>query len=552
MTLFASPLALAQSTAFTYQGRLTDGGDNAQGFFDLRFRLFDAPQGGANVGGMIATNGVLVTNGLFAVTLDFGAFPFEGAGRWLQIQAATNGAGQFATLSPRQPVTSAPQANYASRAGNVSDGVITAAKIASGQVVKSVNGLTDAISLVAGNNVTLTPNGNTLTIDANGDGAFSLNGTSAYYNRGRVGIGTSAPGHALDVAGEINAAGAFVTSAAYTGGYGTVLTVPHYFRQRLLSCYWNGEVGDYVDIEVPGNDGPGNLLRISSRGNVGIGTPSPEAPLHVVGPSSNFGLIGRASEGVYGVGHGNAAGVRGVQSPTGAYGGLGISLPQEGVVGVYGHQGFGDLAGAFRGKVAITNAQGGHALRIDSVGGSEALRVWARGAVGAKITSDYCTALQVEGGGACYALQVWALRTEAPVGKGLQVTGESDFHGNFTVFNGSKSAIVSTSQGQRKLYCEESSQVWFAEYGSGRLTNGTAVIRIDPLFAETVNLERPYHVFVQLNDTECESVAVIHRRSDRFEVRERRGGVSNAEFSYRLVALRRGFEDARLEPVPPP
>ena len=34
--------ALAQGTAFTYQGRLNDGGNPANGSYDLRFALYDA------------------------------------------------------------------------------------------------------------------------------------------------------------------------------------------------------------------------------------------------------------------------------------------------------------------------------------------------------------------------------------------------------------------------------------------------------------------------------------------------------------------------------
>ena len=49
--LWASPL-LAQpiGTTFTYQGRLTDGGNPASGAYDLQLALFDAATGGAQVG----------------------------------------------------------------------------------------------------------------------------------------------------------------------------------------------------------------------------------------------------------------------------------------------------------------------------------------------------------------------------------------------------------------------------------------------------------------------------------------------------------------------
>src|SRR5215831_11463906 len=62
------------------------------------------------------------------------------------------------------------------------DATVTAGKIASGQVVKSLNGLSDGVTLSAGPNVTLTPSGNNLQISANsGAGGLSwqvVSGTS--------------------------------------------------------------------------------------------------------------------------------------------------------------------------------------------------------------------------------------------------------------------------------------------------------------------------------------------------------------------------------------
>ncbi len=48
----------------------------------------------------------------------------------------------------------------------LADGAVTAPKIASGVVVRSLNGLTDAVTLAAGSNVSITPAGDTVTISA--------------------------------------------------------------------------------------------------------------------------------------------------------------------------------------------------------------------------------------------------------------------------------------------------------------------------------------------------------------------------------------------------
>lgn len=114
--------ATALSTAFTYQGRLTDGGSPANGVYDLRFILYDAETGGAQVGSIVPKEDVTVTNGLFSVELDFGASAFIGDARWLEI-AVRPGSGTGATgytiLSPRQPVSPSPYALFAKAAGSV-------------------------------------------------------------------------------------------------------------------------------------------------------------------------------------------------------------------------------------------------------------------------------------------------------------------------------------------------------------------------------------------------------------------------------------------------
>jgi hypothetical protein len=98
----------AQTTAFSYQGSLNVGGVPANGSFDLQFKMFDSVSGGTQQGSTVTKNAVAVANGLFAVTLDFGASVFPGADRFLEISAQTAGGAGFTTLSPRSPVLSTP------------------------------------------------------------------------------------------------------------------------------------------------------------------------------------------------------------------------------------------------------------------------------------------------------------------------------------------------------------------------------------------------------------------------------------------------------------
>jgi hypothetical protein len=141
----------------------------------------------------------------------------------------------------------------------------------------------------------------------------------------------------------------------------------------------------------------------------------------------------------------------------------------------------------------------------------------------------------------------WAGQFTSSAGNGVYVSVPGGKAG-LNVASGTKNAVVRTDQGSRLLYTEESAEVWFTDYGFGKLKNGVAVIPIDPLFAQTVNLSEPYHVFVQsYGDVE---LYVSQRTPTQFEVKARGASASNVEFSYRLVAKRLGYETGRLEPAP--
>ena len=107
----------AQGTAFTYQGRLFDGAGPANGKYDLRFNLYDAASVGSLVAGPLTNSPVTVSNGLFVVTLDFGAGVFTGPARWLDIGVRSNTvAVAFTTLGSRQQLTPTPYAIFAETA----------------------------------------------------------------------------------------------------------------------------------------------------------------------------------------------------------------------------------------------------------------------------------------------------------------------------------------------------------------------------------------------------------------------------------------------------
>ena len=96
-------------TAFTYQGELFDNSAPVNGSCDFEFTLWDADGGGTQQGPTL-NRSVVITEGRFTDSLDFGDV-FTGEARWLQIGVCCpSPCGGFTTLNPRQELTPAPYA----------------------------------------------------------------------------------------------------------------------------------------------------------------------------------------------------------------------------------------------------------------------------------------------------------------------------------------------------------------------------------------------------------------------------------------------------------
>jgi hypothetical protein len=123
--------------------------------------------------------------------------------------------------------------------------------------------------------------------------------------------------------------------------------------------------------------------------------------------------------------------------------------------------------------------------------------------------------------------------------------------GNFTVFNGAKSAAVQHPDGSyRRLYALESPESWFEDFGRGEMIDGRAQIDLDPDFAALV-LSDSYHVFLT-PEGDSNGLYVNSRTPRGFVVQEQQGGRSSLQFSYRVVAKRKDIPGERLAKVEVP
>jgi hypothetical protein len=118
--------------------------------------------------------------------------------------------------------------------------------------------------------------------------------------------------------------------------------------------------------------------------------------------------------------------------------------------------------------------------------------------------------------------------------------------GPFTV-KGSKSVAVPFTDGpHRRLYCMESPECWFEDFGTAKLKGGRAVVKLDADFAKVIT--RDYRVF-PTPEGDCRGLYVHRRSAASFEVRELQGGKSNVAFSYRIVGRRKDFKAERFAKV---
>ena len=109
---FGASNASAQTSQFTYQGKLTDNGTATNALYDFTLTLWDSATNGAQIGPIVNRQNTPIVDGIFTVALDFGASAFNGESRFLEISLKPSGnpAALPTLLTPRQQVLSTPYA----------------------------------------------------------------------------------------------------------------------------------------------------------------------------------------------------------------------------------------------------------------------------------------------------------------------------------------------------------------------------------------------------------------------------------------------------------
>lgn len=253
---------VAQTGDFTFQGKLTDQNAPANGTYDLSFKLFNGE--GLQVGPTLEADNVQVTNGIFTVTLNFGAPFFDGGSRSVEVSVRPGSStGAYTTLSPKQSIVSTPYAVRSLKAATA-DAAADSLKLA---------GLA-ATEYVKTNDPRMT------------DARQPLAGSGSYIQSGT--------GFVTQSGANFNIAGSGFIGDRFAVGYQNPNAVTYRLQVydpsnkglRVETDFPGGTVASFGgegDFQVDAVGVPGGRFVVKENGRVGIGTAQPAKSLEVLG-----------------------------------------------------------------------------------------------------------------------------------------------------------------------------------------------------------------------------------------------------------------------------
>jgi hypothetical protein len=318
--------AFGQTTAFNYQGKLTDTGV-PQSAYQMRFELYDAASGGSQIGAAITNTSVAVAQGIFSLQLDFGAAAFDGTDRFLEIAVRRTSGDAWTTLTTRQQIGSTPHSIKSANAttadslstacvGCVQDANIT--QISGSKVIGEIS--SQSVPTGSGNYIQNSATALKLgNISPQQAADFNIDGSGVIGDSLGIGIVPRA-GIKLDVIGTalISPGGAGAMQFGNPNSETGMTTLVGTGRADLR---YDGTTLKLVAGLAGGPPPSTNGIVIDNAGNVGVGTATPQAKLHVAGNTvqdrdkggmmkamlyvSSLGTIVRCYNGVSGASTGN-------------------------------------------------------------------------------------------------------------------------------------------------------------------------------------------------------------------------------------------------------
>lgn len=537
-----------QSTAFTFQGALSNSTGSFTGACDFQFRLYDSETSSNQLGTVNNQPNVGLVNGLFTVTLDFGTV-FNGAVRWLETQVrCPAGSGGYTVLTPRQAVRPSPYALYAehaqSVAGAAGDFVATgdlrsARQPGSGDVGGALvlensatkNTWTSAIRATESDRLSFDfwdeslknwRFGARLDRDSNFflQGTLFTNGLDAnaivahgYLESKRIPSGVTP-----------NNGGTLVLENSQSGNKWEIpVRADH--ADSLYFNFWNAIQGAWSGAAVLSSDGTLALNHNSTASSTLLSLDHPKA-----GWRFHVDNAGHAEVGIYDpVRQENRWNVFDIDPATGHVG-VGMSASPEYQLLVYDQATISTGYAGNKTMLQLHHPVAQWHFHFDTSGHPEFMVT--------DVANNHLT---------YNVLDIDPATGHVGIGGDASTSDQLRIHGNFTA-TGTKAATVDAgAYGQRQLYAVEAADVRFSDEGLAQLADGVARVTLDPIFLATI--EGPYLVHVTpYNDA---SLYVAERGVDYFIVKVREGDPA-AEFAWQLSAKRKGYADVRLEQVGQP
>jgi hypothetical protein len=332
-----------------------------------------------------------------------------------------------------------------------------------------------------------------------------------------------------------------------------------------------------IGVEGQGGqgDGPG-VVGFGGTGTAGYSTPAGAEPAQTVSPvtggvgveayggpgSTTYpsGIVKGSGEpanggvGIVGVGgwvppNGGlpGSGVVGYSADTNAISPydetVGIGVAGGGQIGVYGYSedGQGVFGLTFAPQAAVLGVNG------NTTGASAATGVHGYGPVGGLgVVGQVPAVSTVDSGGAAIFGNVTGTPPTGTVGPfaGL-FNGPVHVNGEFTIAGANKSVVVPFPDGShRRLYCMESPECWFEDFGEAKLRKGKVQIKLPRDFAAVIKTNS-YHVFLSPYGR-SNGLYVSKRTRQGFVVEEQSNGKSSVGFSYRIVGKRKDVKAERF------
>ncbi|MEO7649260.1 MAG: hypothetical protein ABIZ80_02250, partial [Bryobacteraceae bacterium] len=340
----ASSIA-AQTTAFTFQGRLNTSGSPASGTYEMQFQVYDSVKGGSQVGTTFTDPSVAVVNGVFTTTLDFGAAAFDGSARFVEIGVRPAGnTDPFTILGPRQTIKSTPysiQSKTAVTADGLSANCVSC--VTSGQILSidgaQITGMLPTISIPTGSDnyiqnaavargngkdgvqpmASLNIGGNATvgSLDVNGPASLAAIGAPAVAPAGQGRIYFDSGSNKVKVS-ENGAAFVDLVGATGVSGSGTVNTIPLFSAGTTLGNSLISQTGG-TTVLLPASV---ILAATASGNNISLASPNSGTGMTIAGPTNRADVRLDGST------------LRLVAGPAGGPPGNGISVNTAGNVGI--------------------------------------------------------------------------------------------------------------------------------------------------------------------------------------------------------------------------